>query len=77
VNMWKNTDPRFDFNKRGRIVMTHPGPDGMLAAVVWVETKNSWSVFSNIPIAGRTEFLGPDDNWDDAWWWTRAPEGLP
>ncbi len=72
---WKNTDPRFDFNKRGRVVMVYPGPDGLLAAVARVETKHSWSVFViGEPSAGRIEFLGPDDDWDDAWWWIAAPE---
>lgn len=72
---WKNTDPRIDLidSKRANIVIIYPGPDHDLSCLATVETKHSWSIFTNLPTGSKHAFVGPDDNWDDAWQWTFAP----
>jgi hypothetical protein len=67
---WKNTDPRYDINKRATIVILRKTIDGNTASIAFVETKEEWSIYSH-----RDNIdLDVDDNWDPNWYWSFFPE---
>lgn len=67
---WKNTDPRFDINKRANIIILRPGsfPNVSKAGV---DTKEGWWIFTDFP---EYKLLNVDDEWNQDWCWIFAPE---
>lgn len=73
-NVWKNTDPRYDINKRDDIVILRPSLSGHWeAGIGHVDTKNGWDIFTNFE---NRSFISADDEWDEMWQWTFAPKRL-
>ncbi len=66
---WKNTDPRYDINKRATIVILRKTIDGDSACIAFVDTKEEWSIYSH----KDNLYLGVDDNWDPNWYWVWFP----
>lgn len=71
--IWKNTDPRLSFDKRGYIVIARPNPEeenGTVFSGGHVETKNGWSILMNFR---DKKLIDADTDWDFAWWWIEGP----
>lgn len=65
---WRDTDPRYDINKRSNIIILRPESYGhWKAGTAHVETKEGWSI--------RTSFedYRSIDDWNTDWLWCFAP----
>ena len=69
--MWKNTDPRFDINKRAAIVIVRLPCYGQQSCVAQVETKNAWYIHTGFKEPYHR--VGSGDDWDSDWQWAFAP----
>jgi hypothetical protein len=70
---WKNTDPRYDINKRAKIIILRPsefGHNRKEVALANVDTKEVWCIFTDFY---NTSCISADDKWDDSWFWIFAP----
>lgn len=64
---WKNTDPRFDINKRASIIIIKPGINGREIGFAHVDTKEMWCIFTSFI---NYKLIDVDNNWDNSWVWT-------
>jgi len=71
-DIWQNTDPRQHFNKRGKIIilMPHPNGRGWLSATGEIDVKEMYNVFTSFI---EHPMIDADENWPEHWLWTLAP----
>jgi len=48
TQLWRDTDPRFDINKRATIVVVSRRECHTEAFLAFVETKNDWSISTGL-----------------------------
>lgn len=67
---WHYGDPRFEINKRAKIIILRPehGPHWE-AGTGFVDTKDGWCIHTSFE-----RNFHADDEWDQDWCWTWAPE---
>ena len=74
--MWKNTDPRYDINKRDNIVILRPSLKGnnvYIAGTGEVDTKEGWNIFTSFE---DYKLIDADTEWNPLWLWAFAPNNI-
>lgn len=72
---WKKKDPRFDINKRARIIIIKSyGNKELESSIAYVETKNVYAIFTDFD--KPYHYLDVDFDWPKDWYWTFVPKEL-